>query len=107
MNACLDHRQEDTAMNEQEWVNCSVPQEMLTWLAQGWRRRFSRWCGLPLSAATRRKLCLFAGACCVRSTQGITIPHWDNELRILVSFGKGEIEVEEIESFLVGDRKAW
>jgi len=94
-------------MTEQEWMTCTVPQTMLKWLAGRWRRRLSRWCGLAASPSTRRRLWLLAAACCVRSTQGITIPNWDDELRTLVALGQGEIEFEQFESFLNHDRRAW
>jgi hypothetical protein len=93
-------------MTEQEWLACTRPETMLTWLAQGWRRRFARWFGLPASLESRQKLWLFAGACCVRSTQGVTVPHWDDELRNLVALGKGEIDVQQFESLLGRERGA-
>ncbi|HEY7330951.1 MAG TPA: hypothetical protein VH592_25160 [Gemmataceae bacterium] len=93
-------------MTEAEWLTCASPKDMLEWLARNWRRRFTRWCGLSASFSTRRKLRLFAGACCVRSTQGVTIPHWDDELRNLVALGNGEIEVEQFEIFLGHERHA-
>jgi hypothetical protein len=94
-------------MTEAEWLACTDPRPMLDWLARRWRRRFARWCGLSASPTTRRKLWLFAGACCVRSTQGLTIPWWDDELRNLVALGKGEIDIERLERLLDKDRQAW
>lgn len=94
------------AMTTQEWLTCTTPKDMLKWLGRSWRRRLTRWCGIAAGAWTRRKLRLFAGACCVRSTQGLRIAHWDDELRNLVALGKGEIEVEQFESFLSGERHA-
>ena len=93
-------------MTEQEWQTSTVPKDILEWLAGHWRRRLTRWCRITASPSLCRKFRLFAGACCVRSTQGLTISQWDDELRNLVALGKGEIEAEEFEAFLNSDRRA-
>ncbi len=94
-------------MTESEWLACTNPKEMLQWLAGSWQRRLARWCGLLAGPATRRKLWLFAAACCVRSTQGVTIPEWDAELQMLVALGKGQKTVEEFEAYMNPPRWDW
>ena len=80
-------------MTEQEWSRCEDPRLMLDWLSRRWRRRIARWLGLASNASLHRKLLLFMGACCVRSTQrGPSLR--DSELEWLVAIGKGQLEVK-------------
>src|SRR5262249_37336454 len=84
LQQALDHGRDIRAMplTESEWLAANDPTQMLEFVR-----------GKP----NNRRLQLFVGACCIRSTKGYSIPEWDTELKTLVSLGNGEIEADEFQ----------